>query len=57
MQQRSRKLEQEMEEVRAREADNKMDYQREKGEVAADLDRIEINHLQDVRRVKDTTIE
>ena len=57
MQQRTRKLEQEMEEVRARETENRMDYQREKGEVAVDLDRIEMNHLQDVRRVKDTTIE
>ena len=34
-----------------------MDYQAEKGEVAADVDKIELNHLNDVRLIKDRIIE
>jgi len=34
-----------MEEVKGREVDNKMDFQREKTEISADLDKIELNHL------------
>ena len=34
-----------------------MDYQAEKGDVATDADKIELNHLSDVRMVKDKIIE
>ena len=34
-----------------------MDYQREKGEISADLDKIEIEHLKEVRQVRDKVIE
>lgn len=34
-----------------------MDYQREKSEITADLDKIEMEHLQDVRLIRDKTIE
>jgi len=46
-----------MEEIRARETDNRMDYQREKQEVATDLDKIELNHLSDLKKVKDQVID
>lgn len=34
-----------------------MDYQREKQEIANDLDKIEIEHLQELRVVRDRTVE
>jgi len=34
-----------------------LDYQREKSEITADLDKIEMEHLQDVRLIRDKTIE
>ena len=34
-----------------------MDYQREKSEIATDLDQIEMQHLQEVRQVRDKAIE
>ena len=34
-----------------------MDYQAEKGEVAADVDKIELNHLNDIRLMRDKNIE
>lgn len=34
-----------------------MDYQREKGEITADVDKLETEHLQEVRRIKDKIIE
>jgi len=34
-----------------------MDYQREKTEVSADVDKIELNHLQDVKLIKDRIID
>lgn len=34
-----------------------MDYQREKGEISADLDKIEMEHLKEVRQVRDKVIE
>lgn len=43
--QRKRKLEQEIEEVKSREADNKMDYQREKQEITKYIDQKEMEHL------------
>ena len=55
--QRKRKLEQEMEEVKSREADNKMDYQREKQEISKYVDQKEMEHLQDIRMIKDQIIE
>ena len=38
MEQRRRKLQQEIEEIKSRETETKMDYQREKSEIATDLD-------------------
>lgn len=35
------------------EADNKLDYQREKNEIAADLDKIELTNISDIKLVKD----
>jgi len=34
-----------------------MDYQREKTEITADLDKIEMDHLKDVRLIRDKVIE
>lgn len=48
---------QEREELKARETETKMDYQREKQEIANDLDKIEIEHLQELRVVRDRTVE
>ena len=57
MEQRRRKLQQEIEEIKSRETETKMDYQREKSEIATDLDQIEMQHLQEVRQVRDKAIE
>lgn len=54
---RRRKLDQEVKDILSREADNKLDYQKEKGEIGAELDRIEINHMQDIKHVKDNIID
>ena len=34
-----------------------MDYQKEKQEIANDIDKIEIEHLQELRLVRDRTVE
>jgi len=46
-----------MEELKFRESDLKLDYQREKQEITADIDRLEMEHLQDVRNIRDKIIE
>jgi uncharacterized protein (DUF3084 family) len=57
IEQRKRKLMQEMEEIKARENDTRLDYQREKSDITANLDNIEIEHLKDVRVIRDKVIE
>ena len=46
-----------MEEIKSRETETRIDYQREKSEITADLDKIEMEHLQDVRLIRDKIIE
>ena len=46
-----------MEEIKSRETETKLDYQREKQEINADLDKIEIEHIKEVRAIRDRIIE
>lgn len=55
--QRRRKLEQEVEEIRLRETDTRLDYQGEKDQIAADVDKQELTHLHDIRLIKDKIAE
>ena len=54
---RKRKLVQESEEIRSREVETRMDYQREKQEISADLDKIELGHMSDLRGLRDKAVE
>jgi len=54
---RREKLRQEIEEIKQRENETRLDYQRAKADLAAELDRCELEHLQDKRVVKDKVVE
>lgn len=54
---RKRKLTQEGEEIRSREVETRMDYQREKQEISADLDKVELEHMKEIRGLRDKTVE
>lgn len=42
-----------MQDIKSGEIENKNDYQREKQEISADIDGIEIKHMQDIKIIKD----
>jgi len=57
IEQRRRKLQQEMEDTRLRETETRLDYQREKSEITADLEKIEMEHLRGVGSIRDKVAE
>ena len=50
-------MKQETEEIKQREADTRMDYQNERKDITADLDKIEMEHLQDVASIRNKIID
>ena len=46
-----------MEEIKSRDAETRLDYQREKQEIATELDKLEIENMKDKRVIEDRIIE
>lgn len=46
-----------MEDIQSRDHDVKLDYEREKNEIVTDIDRIELDHQQSMREVRNRTID
>ena len=57
IEQRRRKLQQETKEIKQREADTKIDYQNERRDITADLDKIEMEHLAEVANIRNKTVD
>lgn len=54
---RREKLRQEFEEIKQRENETRLDFQRAKADIAAELDRFQLEHLQEQRLVKGQIVE
>lgn len=54
---RREKLRQEFDEIQQRENETRTDYQGAKADIAGELDRFELDHLQEKRLVKDKIVE
>lgn len=57
LQQRRRRIQQEIDEIKHCETQLKLDFQKEKNEITDEIDRKELEHLKEVKLVKEKTIE